>query len=43
MGDVLVGNIPARQSAEEITMFESVGSCVLDVAMAIAVYDGVKG
>ena len=43
VGDVLVGNIPARQSAEEITMFESVGSCVLDVAMAIAVYDGVKG
>lgn len=39
VGDVLVGNISARQSAEEITMFESVGSCVLDVAMAITVYN----
>lgn len=41
VGDVLVKNIPGRQSDGEITLYESVGSCVLDVAMAITVYQSV--
>lgn len=39
VGDVLVGKIPGRQDDAEITMHESVYSCVLDVAIAIAVYN----
>lgn len=38
VGEVLVGRIPGRTDAQEITMYESVGSCVLDTAIAIAVY-----
>ena len=43
VGDVLVGNVPGRGSGEEITLYESVGSCVLDVAISIAVYNRVLG
>lgn len=39
VGDVLVGNVVGRENEDEITMFESVGSCVLDVAIAIATYN----
>lgn len=42
VGEVLTGKIPGRESAEEITLYESVGSCVLDIAIAIAVYDILK-
>ena len=42
VGDVLVGSIPGRKDAQEITMYESVGSCVLDTAIAIAVYKKAK-
>lgn len=42
VGDVLVGKLPGRQNDAEITMYESVGSCVLDVAIAIAVYNKAK-
>ena len=42
VGDVLTGKVPGRQSAAEITLYESVGSCVLDVAIAIAVYSQAK-
>lgn len=38
VGEVLVGAIDGRTDEQEITMYESVGSCVLDVAIAIAVY-----
>ena len=38
VGDVLTGKAAGRTSADEITMYESVGSCVLDMAIAIAVY-----
>ena len=43
VGDVLVGKIPGRRSDTEITLYESVGSCVLDVAIAIAVYQWIIG
>ena len=39
VGDVLTGTIPGRESADQITVYESVGSCVLDMAIAIAVYE----
>lgn len=39
VGDVLAGNIIARENDHEITLYESVGSCVLDVAIAIASYE----
>ncbi|MDO4559645.1 MAG: ornithine cyclodeaminase family protein [bacterium] len=42
VGEMLVGKIPSRESDAEITMYESVGSCVLDVAIAIAAYDAFK-
>ena len=42
VADVLVGNTAGRESADQITLYESVGSCVLDIAIAIAVYDQAK-
>lgn len=39
VGDVLVGNVIARENDTEITLYESVGSCVLDVAIAIASFE----
>lgn len=42
VGDCLVGNIIAREDDGEITLYESVGSCVLDVSMAIATYEAYK-
>ncbi|MBP1856390.1 ornithine cyclodeaminase [Clostridioides mangenotii] len=42
VGDCLVGNVIARENDEEITLYESVGSCVLDVSMAIATYEVYK-
>jgi len=34
LGDVLIGRLPGRQSPEEITLFESLGLAVEDVAAA---------
>lgn len=42
LGDLLAGKLNGRQNDSEITMYESVGSCVLDVALAIAVYRQAK-
>lgn len=42
VGDCLVGTVKARENDEEITLYESVGSCVLDVSMAIATYEACK-
>ncbi|CAM4201565.1 ornithine cyclodeaminase family protein [Erysipelothrix aquatica] len=42
VGDVLAGNIIARENDHEITLYESVGSCVLDVAIAIASYETIN-
>ncbi|QIK56989.1 ornithine cyclodeaminase family protein [Erysipelothrix sp. HDW6A] len=39
VGDVLAGTVKARHNDEEITLYESVGSCVLDVAIAIATFE----
>lgn len=42
VSDLLTGKQPGRTSDAEITLYESVGSCVLDVAIAIAVYQQAK-
>lgn len=38
VGDVLVGSVAARKSEEEITLYESVGSAALDLAIAVEAY-----
>lgn len=38
VGDVLTGGLPGRESDDAITLYESVGSCVLDIAIAVAVF-----
>jgi len=43
VGDLLTRKIEGRRSSEEITLYESVGSCVLDMAIAIAVYGKCRG
>ncbi|MGI8631471.1 MAG: ornithine cyclodeaminase family protein [Solirubrobacterales bacterium] len=40
LGSVLVGDRPGRESAEEITLFDSTGLAIQDLAVAIAVYEG---
>lgn len=42
VADVLCGNIAGRRTEDEITLYESVGSCVLDIAIAIAVYEACR-
>lgn len=39
LGDVLLGTIPGRNNAQEITLFEALGMAVEDVACAIALYE----
>lgn len=39
VGDLLAGKIQGRTDDQQITLYESVGSCVLDVAVSIAVYE----
>ncbi len=39
IADLLTGTVPGRQNSTDITLYESVGSCVLDMAIAIAVYE----
>jgi ornithine cyclodeaminase/alanine dehydrogenase-like protein (mu-crystallin family) len=41
IGDVLAGSAPGRASAEEITMFDSTGLAIQDLAIAIAALDAV--
>ena len=38
LGDVITGKIPGRRSADEITLFKSVGLAVQDVSTALHVY-----
>ncbi|KAJ8112220.1 hypothetical protein OPT61_g5360 [Boeremia exigua] len=38
VGDVLAGSIPGRKNENEITLYESVGSAVLDLAIAVETY-----
>jgi ornithine cyclodeaminase/alanine dehydrogenase len=39
LGDVILGRIPGRTSAEEITLFKSVGLAIQDMSSAKAVFD----
>jgi alanine dehydrogenase len=39
LGDVIAGRSEGRRSAKEITMFDSTGLAIQDLAIAIAVYD----
>lgn len=39
VADLLTKTIPGRTNDNEITLYESVGSCVLDMAIAIAVFE----
>lgn len=39
VGEVLTGKISRRESNQEITLYESVGSGVLDIALSIEVYN----
>ena len=42
IGQVVAGEIPGRENAEEITFFKSVGVAYFDLAMAAAVYEKAK-
>jgi len=42
LGEIVAGNKPARESSEEITVFDSTGLAVQDVALARLVYDRAK-
>lgn len=42
VGEALTGSLAARRDDSEITIYESIGSCVLDIAIAAAAYDSVK-
>jgi alanine dehydrogenase len=39
IGEVLLGRVPGRRSAEEITLFDSTGLAIQDLAIAAAVLD----
>ena len=39
LGDVIVGRRPGRTRADEITMLDSTGTALQDVAAAIVVYE----
>jgi ornithine cyclodeaminase len=39
LGDVILGKIPGRTSAEDLTLFKSVGLAIQDVSAAKAVFD----
>jgi ornithine cyclodeaminase len=39
VGDVLTGKILGRENDQEITLYESVGSGVLDIALSIAIFE----
>jgi alanine dehydrogenase len=42
LGDVVAGYIPARQQSSDITLFESHGLAIWDLAAGMAVYDAAK-
>ena len=41
LGDVLAGTTPGRQSEDDITIFDSTGLAIQDLAIALAVLEGV--
>jgi ornithine cyclodeaminase/alanine dehydrogenase len=42
LGDVILGKAPGRRSPEEITVFDSTGLAIQDIAVARAVYERAK-
>jgi alanine dehydrogenase len=42
LGDVVAGSIPGRRQASDITLFESHGLAIWDLAAGMAVYDAAK-
>lgn len=42
LGAVLVGESPGRKASEEITLFDSTGLAIQDLAIAIAAYEAVR-
>ena len=42
MGQILLGNLEGRKTAGEITMFETVGIAVEDLASAYLIYQKAK-
>jgi ornithine cyclodeaminase/alanine dehydrogenase len=43
LSELVVGKAPARSSAEQITLFKSVGTGVQDIALAAMIYERAKG
>ena len=43
LADVVVGRRPGRTRADEITIFDSSGTALQDVAAAVALYDKARG
>jgi ornithine cyclodeaminase/alanine dehydrogenase-like protein (mu-crystallin family) len=39
LGDVLIGRAEGRSSSEEITLFDSTGLAIQDLAIALSVYE----
>jgi len=39
LGDLVIGRKPGRTSPEEITVFDSTGTAILDAASAVAIYE----
>jgi ornithine cyclodeaminase/alanine dehydrogenase-like protein (mu-crystallin family) len=42
LGDIVAGKKPGRETAEEITIFDSTGLIIQDLALALAVYQRAK-
>ncbi|MCQ5072234.1 ornithine cyclodeaminase, partial [Adlercreutzia sp. DFI.6.23] len=42
LGDVLVGKVPGRTSAEDVTVFDSAGTALLDIACAKIALDAAE-
>lgn len=43
LGDVVAGRRPGRTRADEVTIFDSSGTALQDVAAALAVYEKARG
>jgi ornithine cyclodeaminase/alanine dehydrogenase-like protein (mu-crystallin family) len=43
LGDVLIGRVDGRVSSDELTLFDSTGLAIQDLAVALAVYEGWRG
>ena len=43
LGELILGKIPSRENDDEITLFKTVGSGVLDVVTAKRIYDKAIG